>query len=52
MTTKMTPRDFHEAGVTDWRVVCDGACANFETGSFPARVGFVEATGKVVEEGK
>ena len=52
MTTKLTPREFHEAGVADWRVVGDGACAYFRTGSFPAGVGFVAAIGEAIDAGK
>ena len=35
MTQKISPKQFHEAeGVRDWRVIGDGACAYFHTGSF------------------
>jgi 4a-hydroxytetrahydrobiopterin dehydratase len=34
---RITPRQFHEAdGVEDWRVVGEGACTYFRTGSFAA----------------
>jgi hypothetical protein len=34
-TKPITPRRFHEAaGVEDWRVLGEGACAYFRTGSF------------------
>ena len=37
MTKPITPGQFHEAyGVEDWRVVGEGACAYFRTGSFAA----------------
>lgn len=35
MSERISPRQFHEAdGVEDWRVVGEGACAFFRTGSF------------------
>src|SRR5262249_25395597 len=35
MTERITPRQFHEViGVADWRVVGDGVCTYFRTGSF------------------
>jgi 4a-hydroxytetrahydrobiopterin dehydratase len=37
-------RQFHQAdGVEDWRIVGDGACAHFRTGSFAAGARFVQA---------
>jgi 4a-hydroxytetrahydrobiopterin dehydratase len=37
MAEQITPRQFHEAnGVEDWRVVGEGACTYFRTGSFAA----------------
>jgi len=40
---KLTPRQFHEAGdVADWRVVGEGACAYFRTGSFAAAARLVQ----------
>lgn len=37
MIERITPRQFHEAkGVEDWRVVGEGACTYFLTGSFAA----------------
>ena len=37
MTERITPGQFHEAaGVEDWRVLGEGACAYFRTGSFAA----------------
>jgi 4a-hydroxytetrahydrobiopterin dehydratase len=44
MTEGITPRQFHESqGVEDWRVVGDGACAYFRTGSFAAGARLVTA---------
>jgi 4a-hydroxytetrahydrobiopterin dehydratase len=44
VTEPITPRQFHEAdGVEDWRVVGDGACAYFRTGSFGAGARLVQA---------
>ena len=46
----MTLRQFHEAdGVDDWRVVANGACAYFRTGSFTAGVELVDAIGEMAE---
>jgi 4a-hydroxytetrahydrobiopterin dehydratase len=46
MTEPMTARQFHEAaGVEDWRVLFEGACAHFRTGSFAAGVALVDAIG-------
>ncbi len=40
MTDRITPTRFHESdGVEDWRVVGEGACAYFRTGSFAAGAG-------------
>jgi 4a-hydroxytetrahydrobiopterin dehydratase len=37
MTDPISPKQFHESeGVDDWRVIGDGACAYFRTGSFAA----------------
>ena len=48
MTERITPRQFHEAaGVTDWRVVGDGACTYFRTGSFSAGARLVHAIGEL-----
>jgi 4a-hydroxytetrahydrobiopterin dehydratase len=48
MSEQVTPRQFHEAeGVHDWRVVFEGACAHFRTGSFTTGVALVEAIGKL-----
>jgi 4a-hydroxytetrahydrobiopterin dehydratase len=44
MTEPITPRRFHESGgVEDWRVVGEGACARFRTGSFADGARFVQA---------
>jgi 4a-hydroxytetrahydrobiopterin dehydratase len=44
MTDGISPRQFHESeGVEDWRVIGDGACAYFRTGSFAASARLVEA---------
>jgi len=44
MTDQINPKQFHEAeGVEDWRVVGDGACAYFRTGSFAAGARLVRA---------
>jgi 4a-hydroxytetrahydrobiopterin dehydratase len=48
MTESITPRQFHEAdGVEDWRVVGEGACTYFRTGSFAASAGLVDAIGEL-----
>ena len=50
MTERITPRQFHEAtGVEDWRVLFEGACAYFGTGSFAAGVALVDAIGKLAD---
>jgi 4a-hydroxytetrahydrobiopterin dehydratase len=44
VTDRLTPRQFHESeGVEDWRVLGDGACAYFRTGSFAAGAWLVRA---------
>ncbi len=44
MSDRITARRFHESkGVEDWRVVGEGACAHFRTGSFAAGARFVNA---------
>src|SRR5947199_3376873 len=48
MTDRLSPQQFHEAeGVEDWRVLGDGACAYFRTGSFAAGARLVQAIGEV-----
>ncbi len=50
MTKRITPRQFHEAdGVGDWRVLFEGVCAYFRTGSFAAGIALVEAIGKLAD---
>ena len=45
---RITPRQFHEAdGLGDWRVVGEGACAYFRTGSFATGARFVQAIGEL-----
>ena len=49
----ISPRDFHEAdGTQDWRVLAEGACAFFRTGSFAESAHLVEAISRLagVEE--
>jgi 4a-hydroxytetrahydrobiopterin dehydratase len=44
VTDQISPKQFHEAeGAEDWRVVGDGACAYFRTGSFSAGARLVQA---------
>jgi 4a-hydroxytetrahydrobiopterin dehydratase len=44
MTDQISPKQFHESeGVEDWRVLGDGACAYFRTGSFGAGARLVQA---------
>jgi 4a-hydroxytetrahydrobiopterin dehydratase len=44
MTEQTTARQFHEAdGVKDWRVLGEGACTYFRTGSFAAGARLVQA---------
>jgi 4a-hydroxytetrahydrobiopterin dehydratase len=44
MNDRITPRQFQEsAGVEDWRVLSEGACAFFRTGSLAAGARFVDA---------
>jgi 4a-hydroxytetrahydrobiopterin dehydratase len=46
MTDRLSPQQFHESeGVEDWRVLGDGACAYFRTGSFAAGARLVQALG-------
>ncbi|MBA2729840.1 MAG: 4a-hydroxytetrahydrobiopterin dehydratase [Euzebyaceae bacterium] len=50
MTERITPQQFHEAvGVEDWRVLFEGACAHFRTGSFVAGVALVGAIGRLAD---
>jgi len=44
MTVPISPRQFHESeGVEHWRVIGDGACAYFPTGSFATSARLVQA---------
>lgn len=48
MSENITPTQFHEAeGLGDWRVLGDGACAYFRTGSFAAGARLVSAIGEL-----
>ena len=48
MTEPISPSQFHEAeGVEDWRVLGEGACAYFRTGSFAAGARLVHAIGEL-----
>ncbi len=50
MTERISPRQFHEAaGVEDWRVLFEGACAHFRTGSFAAGVALVDAIARLAD---
>jgi len=50
MTERITPGQFHEAaGVEDWRVVTNVACAHFRTGSFATGVELVDVIGKLAD---
>ena len=48
MSERIEPKQFHEAdGVEDWRVLSEGACAWFRTGSFAAGARLVQAIGEL-----
>jgi len=48
MTDRISPRQFQEAeGVEDWRVLGEGACTYFKTGSFAASTRLVHAIGEL-----
>ena len=48
MTDRLSPQQFHASeGVDDWRVLGDGACAYFRTGSFVIGARLVQAIGAV-----
>jgi 4a-hydroxytetrahydrobiopterin dehydratase len=50
MTERITARQFHEAdGVEDWRVVGEGACTYFRTGSFAAGARLVHAIAQLAD---
>ncbi|MFE9812638.1 VOC family protein [Streptomyces sp. NPDC005227] len=47
-TERIRPQQFHETvGVQDWRVVGEGACAYFRTGSFAVGAQFVQAISEI-----
>jgi 4a-hydroxytetrahydrobiopterin dehydratase len=48
LSERISPRQFHEAdGLEDWRVLGEGACAWFGTGSFAAGARLVRAIGEL-----
>ncbi|HWD44627.1 MAG TPA: VOC family protein [Actinomycetota bacterium] len=48
MAGRISPKQFHEAdGVEDWRVLGEGACAYFRTGSLAAGARLVHAIGEL-----
>ena len=48
MNDRLSPKQFHESeGVEDWRVLGDGACAYFRTGSFAVAARLVQAIGEL-----
>lgn len=50
MTDYITPRQFQESeGVEDWRLLGEGACAFFRTGSFAAGARLVAAIGDLAD---
>ncbi len=50
MIERISPRQFHEAdGVEDWRVLGDGACTFFRTGSFVAGARLVHAISELAD---
>jgi 4a-hydroxytetrahydrobiopterin dehydratase len=50
MVDRLTAGQFHAAdGVEDWRVLAEGACAFFRTGSFTASVRLVAAVSKLAD---
>lgn len=52
LSEKITPKRFHQAdGIDDWRVVGDGACAAFRTGSLARGAQFVQAISALSESG-
>lgn len=47
---RITSRTFHEAeGVEDWRVLMNGACAHFRTGTFATGVRLVDVIGELAD---
>ncbi|WP_030934658.1 VOC family protein [Streptomyces sp. NRRL B-24720] len=50
---RMRPQQFHEAaGLEDWRVLGEGACAYFRTGSLAASAEFVQAISELTGPGE
>jgi 4a-hydroxytetrahydrobiopterin dehydratase len=50
MTEEISPKQFHDAdGVEDWRVLGEGACAFFRTGSFAAGARLVDAISRLAD---
>ena len=50
MTDRISPGQFEAAeGVEDWRVIGDGACAFFRTGSFAASARLVQGIGEAID---
>lgn len=48
MTDQISIKQFQESeGVHDWRILSDGACAFFRTGSFTAGAGLVDAISRL-----
>lgn len=48
MTEAISSRQFHEAaGVEDWRILFEGACTHFRTGSFAAGAALVSAIARL-----
>jgi 4a-hydroxytetrahydrobiopterin dehydratase len=48
VTDRISPKQFQESeGVEDWRLLGDGACAYFRTGSFAAGARLVQAIGEL-----
>jgi 4a-hydroxytetrahydrobiopterin dehydratase len=48
MTERLSPKQFHESkGVEDWRLLGEGACAYFHTGSFAVGARLVQAIGEL-----
>jgi 4a-hydroxytetrahydrobiopterin dehydratase len=46
MTDQISPQQFHDAdGIEGWRVLGDGACVFFRTGSFSESVTLADAAG-------
>jgi 4a-hydroxytetrahydrobiopterin dehydratase len=53
MSGRLSPRQFSEVdGVEDWRVLGEGACAYFRTGSFTAGARLVHAIGELAGLGE